>query len=410
MNIYLVRHTQVDNPHKVCYGRKEMALCENYLRDFTSLRCALPRSIDKYYSSPMSRSWLLAEYLGETVCRDERLHEMDFGLWEGVSWDDIPRDGIENWHQRLESYKPGGGESYQELFSRVNHFWNELISCESKRDICIVTHGGVVRSILALILKIDVHSIFNLRIECGSIVQVSVRDGLTAVTRVDNETVSQGKTTFNSMEKKAVYKAISLRRDMRHFSKGASLPESQLMRIIDAGHQSPSVGLMQPWRIIHIKDDDIRRSLYHITAEEIERTACSIEKSSGRGHEVRKLKLEGILKCADVLVVSMTPNREDYILGRRTIPEMDYASIGCAIQNMWLSARAEGLGMGWVSLFSRDAVRRLLKMPEKAIPVAILCLGPVPQFYDEPMLMTAGWDSVKRRQEFFCENYWGFEV
>ena len=114
----------------------------------------------------------------------------------------------------------------------------------------------------------------------------------------------------------------------------------------------------------------------------------------------------GMLECGELLVMALMDGREKHIFGRRTLPEMDLASVACAIQNMWLAARAEGLGMGWVSLFDVDAVRALLHMPEGARPVAILCLGHVDQFYAEPMLETERWASRLPLVECVFENRW----
>src|SRR5690606_24339590 len=110
-----------------------------------------------------------------------------------------------------------------------------------------------------------------------------------------------------------------------------------------------------------------------------------------RSDEFMQLKVEGILECAELLVAALPEGRDAHVFGRRTLPEMDLASLSCAIQNMWLAARAEGLGMGWVSLFDPLALAQLLNMPAGARPVAVLCLGPVDAFYARPMLEELGW-------------------
>ncbi len=113
-----------------------------------------------------------------------------------------------------------------------------------------------------------------------------------------------------------------------------------------------------------------------------------------------------MLECGELLVMALMDGRERHVFGRRTLPEMDLASVACAIQNMWLAARAEGLGMGWVSLFDVDAVRRLLHMPEGARPVAIQCLGHVDRFYSEPMLQTERWADRMPLADCVFENRW----
>ncbi|MGR9036010.1 MAG: nitroreductase family protein, partial [Gammaproteobacteria bacterium] len=119
-----------------------------------------------------------------------------------------------------------------------------------------------------------------------------------------------------------------------------------------------------------------------------------------------KLKVEGILECSEVLVAALCERREEAIFGRRTLPEMDFASLVCAIQNMWLAARAEGVGLGWVSLFDPVALKSLLNMPEDSQPIAILCLGHVAQFYDKPMLERERWADRKDIGTVLFENYW----
>ncbi|MBC3955336.1 5,6-dimethylbenzimidazole synthase [Pseudomonas triticifolii] len=208
---------------------------------------------------------------------------------------------------------------------------------------------------------------------------------------------------FNDQERAAVYRAIAERRDMRHFIGGSVAPEV-LARLLEAAHQAPSVGLMQPWRFIRISDPALRSNMQAQVEEERIRTA---EALGERTDEFMKLKVEGINDCAEVLVAALMEGREQHIFGRRTLPEMDMASLSCAIQNLWLAARAEGLGMGWVSLFDPDALADLLAMPEGAKPLAILCLGPVKEFYPAPMLVLEGWARARPLHELLYENQWG---
>lgn len=126
-----------------------------------------------------------------------------------------------------------------------------------------------------------------------------------------------------------------------------------------------------------------------------------------RADDFMKLKVEGISDCAEVLVAALMDKREGHIFGRRTLPEMDLASLSCAIQNLWLAARAEGLGMGWVSLFEPQALADLLGMPEGAKPLAVLCLGPVAAFYPAPMLELEGWTKARPLDDMLYENHWG---
>ncbi|MFK3974582.1 5,6-dimethylbenzimidazole synthase [Pseudomonas sp. NPDC087358] len=208
---------------------------------------------------------------------------------------------------------------------------------------------------------------------------------------------------FSADERAAVYRAIAERRDMRHFSGGAVAPKL-LARLLEAAHQAPSVGLMQPWRFIRISDRQLRTQIQAQVEEERVRTAQALGE---RSDDFMKLKVEGITECAEVLVAALMDDREKHIFGRRTLPEMDMASLSCAIQNLWLAARAEGLGMGWVSLFDPLSLGQLLDMPSGSKPLAILCLGPVQQFYPAPMLVLEGWAQARPLQELIYENKWG---
>ncbi|QXI27270.1 5,6-dimethylbenzimidazole synthase [Pseudomonas vanderleydeniana] len=208
---------------------------------------------------------------------------------------------------------------------------------------------------------------------------------------------------FSLEEREAVYRAIAERRDMRHFAGGAVAPEL-LARLLEAAHQAPSVGLMQPWRFIRISDRALRGRIRQLVEEERVRTA---EALGERSDEFMKLKVEGINDCAEVLVAALMDGRERHIFGRRTLPEMDMASLSCAIQNLWLASRAEGLGMGWVSLFEPQALADLLGLPVGAKPLAVLCLGPVKEFYPAPMLVLEGWAQPRPLNELLYENYWG---
>lgn len=208
---------------------------------------------------------------------------------------------------------------------------------------------------------------------------------------------------FSPQERRAVYRVISERRDMRRFVAGAVVDEQVLARLLAAAHAAPSVGLMQPWRFIRITDAALRRRIHALVEQERPRTAAALGE---RAQEFLALKVEGILECAELLVVALGDDRDKHVFGRRTLPQMDLASVSCAIQNLWLAARAEGLGMGWVSLFEPRPLAELLGLPDGAEPVAILCLGPVPEFPDRPVLELDGWATPRPLAEFVCENRW----
>lgn len=208
---------------------------------------------------------------------------------------------------------------------------------------------------------------------------------------------------FSAAERAAVYRAIAERRDMRHFAGGEVAP-ALLSRLLAAAHQAPSVGLMQPWRFIRIQRPALRGAIAALVEAERERTA---EALGERGEAFMRLKVEGINDCAELLVAALMDGREAHVFGRRTLPEMDLASLSCAIQNLWLAARAEGLGMGWVSLFEPQALGDLLGLPAGAKAVAILCLGPVTEFYAKPMLVQEGWTTERPLQDLLYQDAWG---
>lgn len=212
---------------------------------------------------------------------------------------------------------------------------------------------------------------------------------------------------YSEAEQAAIYKVIAERRDMRHFLPTPLAP-ALLQRLLQAAHHAPSVGLMQPWRFIRISDPALRQRIHALVDAERQRTALAIGEAhnSARMDTFMRLKVEGILECGELLVASLCDGREKHIFGRRTLPEMDLASVSCAIQNLWLAARAEGIGMGWVSLFEPQALAELLGMPAGAKPVAILCLGYVQQFYAAPMLVEEGWAKEKPLAEMVMENHW----
>ncbi|PVZ13948.1 MULTISPECIES: 5,6-dimethylbenzimidazole synthase [unclassified Pseudomonas] len=208
---------------------------------------------------------------------------------------------------------------------------------------------------------------------------------------------------FSEAERLALYRAIAERRDMRHFVGGQVAPEV-MARLLQAAHHAPSVGLMQPWRFIRITDPALRRGIRDLVEQERLNTAEALNE---RSDEFMHLKVEGVLDCAELWVAALMEGREAHIFGRRTLPEMDLASLACAIQNLWLAARAEGLGMGWVSLFDPAALAELLAMPEGAKPLAVLCLGPVEAFYPAPMLVLEAWAEEKPLEQMIYENRWG---
>ena len=208
---------------------------------------------------------------------------------------------------------------------------------------------------------------------------------------------------FAQAERDAVYRAIFERRDMRHFAGGTVAPEV-MRRLLTAAHHAPSVGFMQPWRFIRVASTELRVQLKALVEQERVHTAHALGQ---REDAFMRLKVEGLLEAAEDWAVAVADGRESHIFGRRTLPQMDLASAACAIQNLWLAARAEGLGMGWVSLFDPVAVAQLLHMPAGADPIALLCIGPVHGFYGEPMLQQERWAKRCPLDDLLFEDSWG---
>jgi 5,6-dimethylbenzimidazole synthase len=208
---------------------------------------------------------------------------------------------------------------------------------------------------------------------------------------------------FDDAERDAVYRAIALRRDTRHFKPGQAVSAEQLRRLLQALHQGPSVGLMQPWRVIRITDAGLRERLAALVESERQATALALGE---RGAEFLRLKVEGLRDCAELLALVLPPD-DGTVFGRRTLPrEMALCSAGCAVQNLWLAARAENLGLGWVSMIEPAPLADLLRLPAGAQPLGLLCLGPVERFYEAPMLEQQGWRQGRPLAGVVMQDFW----
>jgi len=196
---------------------------------------------------------------------------------------------------------------------------------------------------------------------------------------------------FNESERAAVYRAIDTRRDVRRGFVDRPLPEELLQRLLAAAHSAPSVGLMQPSRFIVIRDLATRTAVHNIFEEANHKAAATYQGEQGKQYAA--LKLEGILEAPQNLcIVCDTQNERGHKLGRHTMPETAAYSTVCAVQNLWLAARAEGIGVGWVSILDPVRLRSLLHIPDHILLVAYLCLGYVDQFATEPELERSGWE------------------
>jgi 5,6-dimethylbenzimidazole synthase len=197
--------------------------------------------------------------------------------------------------------------------------------------------------------------------------------------------------SFDTLEREAVYRAIRSRRDVRCGFLPEPLPEDLLARILAAAHSAPSVGLMQPWRFIVVRSREVRTEI-HAAFQEANRQAAEIYRHDRR-EQYASLKLEGILEAPLNLCVVCDPQSEQgHGLGRQSMPETAIYSSVCAVQNLWLAARVEGIGVGWVSILSPPDLRRILRIPPQIVPIAYLCLGFVDNFGDSPELERVGWE------------------
>jgi 5,6-dimethylbenzimidazole synthase len=195
---------------------------------------------------------------------------------------------------------------------------------------------------------------------------------------------------FSENEKRGLYKAIYSRRDVRSHFISKPIKDDILSKILHAAHHAPSVGFSQPWNFILIKDVNTKKKIKESFEEEKNRSSQLVEEP--KRSKYLSFKLEGILESPVNLCVTYDPTKfGPFVIGRSSIPEAGLYSVCCAIQNLWLSARTEGIGLGWVSILSNETLKEVLDLPEHVIPVAYLCLGHVDEFADKPDLQTAGW-------------------
>ena len=195
---------------------------------------------------------------------------------------------------------------------------------------------------------------------------------------------------FSEQERESFYKAIYSRRDVRSNFTSEQIDDQVLMRILKAGHHAPSVGFSQPWNFILVKNIETREKIKESFENEKARSSKLIE--DPRRSKYLSYKLEGILESSINVCVTYDPTKSGpFVIGRTSIPETGTFSVCCAVQNIWLAARTEGIGVGWVSILSNETLRDVLNIPDHVVPVAYLCLGHVSKFEPRPDLETSGW-------------------
>lgn len=216
---------------------------------------------------------------------------------------------------------------------------------------------------------------------------------------------SEASAEFSRAEKRGVYKAIHARRDVRQFLP-RPIAEPLLHRLLGAAHHAGSVGFMQPWSFILIANRAVKEKVKDLF-EQANLAASAVFEGERRELYLR-LKLEGILEAPVNVCVTCDPTRNGpNVLGRHTIRETDVYSTCCAVQNLWLAARAEGIGVGWVSIFDPAQLRVLLGIPDHVIPIAYLCLGYVNRFSPRPELEVAGWQARMKLDDLIFHDKWG---
>jgi len=211
---------------------------------------------------------------------------------------------------------------------------------------------------------------------------------------------------FSDEEKRGVYRAIRERRDIRAQFINTPVPDQVLRRLLEAAHHAPSVGFMQPWNFLVVKDPVIKQKVHGAFEQAHARSAAMF--SPEKREQYKKFKLEGILEAPVNLLITCDRTRTGpVVIGRTVQPEMDLYSTVCAVQNLWLAARAEGLGVGWVSIVEEQDLQKIFSLPKQVRVIAYLCVGYVSHFPDRPELEQAGWLPRMDLDELIFYEQWG---
>jgi 5,6-dimethylbenzimidazole synthase len=214
---------------------------------------------------------------------------------------------------------------------------------------------------------------------------------------------------FSDLEREAVYRAIFERRDVRRNFLPRPIPDQVLTRILTAAHHAGSVGFMQPWDFVVIRDRATKGAVKDLFRQANAEAASRYQ--GQRASLYRSLKLEGIEEAPINIGVTCSRQRGGpHVLGRSTVRDTDLYSTCCAIQNLWLAARAEGIGVGWVSILDHVALKRVLNIPKPVKVLAYLCLGYVGDFAPQPDLETSGWRTRIPVEELIHYESWGNTV
>lgn len=219
------------------------------------------------------------------------------------------------------------------------------------------------------------------------------------------ELETQTELTFSSQEVQGIYKSIFNRRDVRGQFKPDPVPDEVLSRLLYAAHHAPSVGFMQPWNFVIVKSPEVKQKVHAAFVEANEEAAAMFDGEKKALYS--QLKLEGILESPINICITCDRKRTGgAVIGRTHIKTMDLYSSVCAVQNFWLAARAENVGVGWVSIVKQKALKEALAIPDDIVPIAYLCVGYVDHFYKKPELETAGWLPRLPLEDLICFDQW----
>lgn len=211
---------------------------------------------------------------------------------------------------------------------------------------------------------------------------------------------------FSRDEQAAVYRAIYSRRDVRSQFTQRPVDDATLMRLLRAAHHAPSVGFMQPWNFVVIRSAEVKAEVQAAFARANAEAAAMFPQE--RRAIYSAIKLEGIVEAPVNLCITCDRSRGGpVVVGRTHNHEMDLYSAVCAVQNLWLAARAEGVGVGWVSIYHEPEIRAILNLPDHVVPVAYLCLGHVDALYEAPELEVKGWRARLPLEDLIYAERWG---
>jgi len=215
--------------------------------------------------------------------------------------------------------------------------------------------------------------------------------------------------SFTEEQKQGVYRAIKERRDIRAQFIDTPVPDDVLRRLLEAAHHAPSVGFMQPWNFVVVRDPAVKKQVHQAFTRAHDRSAAMFPPE--KREKYKAFKLEGILEAPVNLLITCDRTRTGpVVIGRTVQPEMDLYSTVCAVQNLWLAARAEGLGVGWVSIVEEQDLQQIFALPEHVRIIAYLCVGYVDHFPDRPELEQAGWLPRLDLDELIYYEQWGKEA